>query len=61
MILYNHPAEKFLGEFLVNWRPAERSHPHPPQPRESAYNEQDSLLYQRSEDTWMKKASILNA
>lgn len=61
MILYNHPAEKFFGRILGKLRPAERSHPHPPQPVKVLTMNRDSLLYQRSEDTWTKKASILNA
>lgn len=60
MILYNHPAENFLGEFLVIWDQQSTPSPQPPS-RKSAYNEQGFFSLSKIQRYMDKKVSILNA
>lgn len=59
MILYNHPAENFLGEFLVIWDQQSTPSPHPYPTRKSAYNEQGFFI--KDPKIHGQKVSILNA
>lgn len=59
MILYNRPAENFLGEFLVIWGRQNTPAPHPP--HKSAYNEQGFFSLSKIQRYMDKKVSILNA
>lgn len=59
MILYNRPAENFLGEFLVIW--GQQNTPAPLPPHKSAYNEQGFFSLSKIQRYMDKKVSILNA